>query len=109
MVSAPSPRAPLPRPRPAPHSRVRELQPHVVRVCPHVVQLLAGERHADVPRQGGHPSRAGYPFPKAGLPERGELGLGCGRGEGLGLLGAWRRGREGGRMPWVLRGSQVSR
>lgn len=99
MVSdPPTGRPPLLAPQPHPmHSRVRELQPHVVRVHPHVVQLLAQEHRAEVLNQGCHPGRAGYPFPKAGLPAQGEGGLGRGRREGQGLLGTWRRGQEQGK------------
>ena len=99
MVSGPpTGRPPLLAPHPHPlHSRVWELQPHVVCVHPHVVQLLAQEQCAEVLNQGCHPGRAGYPFPKAGLPAQGEGALGCGRREGQGLLGTWRRGREWGK------------
>lgn len=59
-----------------------------MRVGPHVVQLLAQECSTDVLSKGGHPGRAGHPFSKAGLPERGEVGLGSRRGEGPRRLGA---------------------
>lgn len=56
-------------PRPAPlHSRVWELQAHIVRVGPHMVELVPRELLTDVVGQGCHPCRAGYPGMQAGLP-----------------------------------------
>jgi len=101
VVSAPPTAPPPPRHAPAQHSRIWELQPHVVRVHPHVVQPLAQELSANVLSQGCHSGRPGYPFPKAGLPVQGERGLRCWRRQGLGHLSAWRRGPEQGKMPEV--------
>lgn len=99
-----APPPPPPRPSTSTHSPVWVLQPHVVRVCPHVVQLLARKCSVDVPSKGGHPSGAGNPFPKAGLSGWGEGGLGPGRGAGPGLLGAWKPGGEGGPGSQAVRG-----
>ena len=106
MVSGPpTGRPPLLAPHPHPlHSRVWELQPHVVCVHPHVVQLLAQEQCAEVLNQGCHPGRAGYPFPKAGLPAQGEGHWGAGGERGRDFWVPGGEGGSGGRMPEVWGG-----
>lgn len=91
MVSVPDLARSLPRPSPPTDSPVRELQPHVMSVSLHVVQLLAQERSADVLSQGSHPGRARHSFPKLVClsGEKWDWGAGGERGRDF-----WAPGRE---------------